>query len=72
MDPNPTKLSSLVKPEEVEKHRSLSCVAYDGCLDAATRHAWRSWSCGRCGLFAFGKEMRAAESARLARLRPQA
>jgi lauroyl/myristoyl acyltransferase len=33
--PNPTRLATLVRPEAVERHRSLHCEQYDGCLDAA-------------------------------------
>ncbi len=69
MSPNPTALPSLVKHEDVEKHRSLSCAEYDGCLDAALEHSWRSWSCIRCKLFRFAREWRAAESAHVAELR---
>lgn len=70
MIPNPTALRSLVKPEEVERHRSLSCASYDGCLDAVLRNAWRSWTCGRCRLFVHGRSCRAAEIAHEAALRP--
>ncbi len=70
MVPNPTALPYLVKHEEVEKHRSLSCVEYDGCLDAVLRHAWRSWTCGRCKLFLRTRDCRAAEIAHVAALRP--
>lgn len=72
MSPNPTALRSLVKHEDVDKHRSLSCAEYDDCLDAALRHSWRSWSCGRCKFFLFTRELRAAETAHLAALRPLA
>src|SRR5512138_1990214 len=51
MSPNPTALRSALKDEEVDEHRCVSCVEYDDCLDAALRHSWRSWSCGRCDLF---------------------
>ena len=51
MSPNPTALRSLVKEEDVEKHRSVTCPGYDDCLEAALRRAWRSWSCARCALF---------------------
>ncbi len=72
MTPNPTALSSLVKPEDVERHRSLSCAAYDGCLDAASRLPWRSWTCGRCKLFALSRRMHDLETAHIASLRPLA
>ncbi len=72
MNPNPTALSTLVKPEDVERHRSLSCAEYDGCLDAASRRPWRSWTCGRCKLFALARAMRDAETTRVAALRPLA
>lgn len=70
MNPNPTALTTLVKPDDVEKHRALSCSEYDGCLDAASRREWRSWTCVRCKLFAFARAMRATEAARFACLRP--
>lgn len=72
MAPNPTALRSLVKHEEVEKHRSLSCTEYDGCLDVVLRRAWRSWSCVRCVLFRMERECRSAEIAHEAALRPNA
>jgi hypothetical protein len=72
MTPNPTKLRFLVKHDDVEKHRSLSCAAYDGCLDEVTRRAWRSWTCGRCALFLLGRECRVAEISHAAELRPNA
>jgi ribosomal protein L37AE/L43A len=72
MSPNPTALRSLVKEEEVEKHRSLSCAAYDDCLEAALRSSWRSWSCDRCQLFAYARKARAAETWHEASLRPLA
>ncbi len=70
MAPNPTALRSLVKHEDVEKHRSLSCAEYDECLDTVLSHAWRSWSCERCTLFLFTRHWRAAEIAHEAGLRP--
>jgi len=51
MSPNPTALRSLVKEEDVEKHRCVTCPGYDDCLEAALHMAWRSWSCARCALF---------------------
>lgn len=71
MLPNPTALRALVKEEEVERHRSLSCGEYDDCLDTVLRRAWRSWTCERCQLFRL-KDWRAAEIAHLAGLRPEA
>lgn len=72
MVPNPTALRSLVKPEDVEKHRSLSCARYDCCLDTVLRHAWRSWSCGRCEAFRLSGDWHTAEIAHEAALRPLA
>lgn len=72
MAPNPTALRSLVKHEEVEKHRSLCCAEYDGCLETALREAWRSWTCGRCSLFSLERDCRAALIAHEAALRPEA
>jgi hypothetical protein len=69
MSPNPTALRAAVKQEDVDKHRNVCCAEYDGCLDAALRHAWRSWSCGRCRRFLYARESRVAESARMALLR---
>ena len=70
--PNPTALRSLVKHEDVERHRSLSCGEYDGCLDRVLRHAWRSWTCGRCPYFRLTRDWRTAEVAHEAGLRPLA
>lgn len=64
--PNPTALRSAVKQEDVDKHRNVCCAEYDGCLDAALRNAWRSWSCGSCRLFPFARAAREAESVRMA------
>ncbi len=55
MSPNPTALRHLVKQEEVDDHRCVTCAEYDGCLDAALRQRWRSWSCGQCGIFAWAR-----------------
>ena len=68
--PNPAELLSLVKPGEVEQHRSLFCAVYDECLDLATRRGWRSWTCQYCDLFRCTREMQAVESTREATLRP--
>lgn len=70
--PHPTALRSLVKHEDVERHRSLSCAAYDGCLETVLRRAWRSWTCGRCPLFHLTREWHTAEVAHEAALRPLA
>ncbi len=70
MVPNPTALRDLVKHEEVDMHRSLSCAEYDDCLDAVLRHSWRSWTCIRCKLFRMTRDWRAAEIAHLAALQP--
>lgn len=72
MAPNPTALRSLIKPEQVEEHRCLSCVEYDGCLSTVLRHTWRSWTCTRCSMFQFAREMRAAAVAHEGALRPYA
>jgi hypothetical protein len=61
MTTNPTKLRSALKHEDVEKHRSLSCTEYDGCLDVVLRRSWSGWSCARCQLFPFSRERQAAE-----------
>jgi hypothetical protein len=66
MSPNPTALRAAVKEEDVDKHRNVCCAEYDGCLDAALRQSWRSWSCGRCRLFLYTRESRLAESAHMA------
>ncbi len=63
MSPNPTALRHLVKQEEVDEHRCVSCSEYDDCLDAALRHSWRSWSCGKCGLFHRARALHAAQAA---------
>jgi hypothetical protein len=70
MSPNPTKLRSLVRHEDVERRRSLCCREYDGCLDTVLRQAWRSWTCEQCALFSLTREWRAAEIAHEAALRP--
>ena len=49
---NPVERTSLIKPDDVDSHRGLSCLSYDACLDTAERLGWRSWSCRRCPLFA--------------------
>ncbi len=72
MAPNPTALRSLVKHEDVEKHRSLSCSEYDDCLETVLQHRWRSWTCVRCGLFLLTGRCRAAEICHEAELRPYA
>ncbi|HET8541120.1 MAG TPA: hypothetical protein VFL83_14695 [Anaeromyxobacter sp.] len=72
MSPNPTALRHLVKQEEVDEHRCVSCTEYDDCLDAALRQSWRSWSCGQCALFRRAREQRAAELAQEWTLRPVA
>lgn len=63
MSPNPTALRHLVKQDEVDDHRCVTCTEYDECLDAALRLSWRSWSCGQCGLFIQARALRAIESA---------
>jgi len=72
MVPNPTALRSLVKHQDVEKHRSLSCAEYDTCLDTVLRRAWRSWTCVRCQLFGLTRAWRAVEVAHEAAQRPLA
>lgn len=72
MVPNPTALRSLIKPEQVQSHRSFSCTEYDECLSAVLRHRWRSWSCERCAVFRHARELRAAEVSHEAALRPYA
>ncbi len=62
MTTNPTALRSVLKPEDVDKHRSLSCIEYDGCLDTVLRRAWHGWSCARCQLFPLARACRAAEA----------
>ncbi len=61
MSPNPTALRQLVKQDEVDAHRCVTCSEYDGCLDSALRRRWRSWSCGQCGRFAWAQAARAAQ-----------
>ncbi len=63
MSPNPTALRQLVKEEEVDEHRCVTCAEYDDCLDAALRKSWRSWSCGQCGLFRRARELHDLASA---------
>lgn len=70
MVPNPTPLRFLVKHEEVDRHRSLSCGGYDTCLDRVLRRSWRSWTCERCKLFPLTRNWHAAEIAHEAVLQP--
>ena len=63
MSPNPTALRRLVKQEEVDAHRCVTCAEYDGCLDSALRQRWKSWSCGQCGRFGWARAVRAADAA---------
>jgi hypothetical protein len=58
MSPNPTALRTLVKDEDVDKHRSVTCDEYDCCLDAALSRSWRSWSCARCTRFRMARALR--------------
>jgi hypothetical protein len=67
---NPTERRALVKHEEVEDHRSLSCAEYDICIDVALRRGWESWTCCRCELFHLRRELQVAELAHDAALRP--
>ncbi len=59
---NPTALRTVLKPEDVDAHRSLSCAEYDFCLDTVLRRAWRGWTCARCALFPLAKAWREAEA----------
>ena len=67
---HPTPRASLVKREEVERHRNLSCTEYDACLDVAYRRDWPSWSCRRCHRFHLRVEARRAELAHGGAARP--
>ncbi len=69
---NPTELASPIEHELVERHRSLSCAEYDLCLDLALLRGWPSWTCRRCTQFLVRREVRAAEVAHEAALRPLA
>lgn len=69
---NPTALRHQLKHEDVEKHRSLSCLEYDGCLDTVLRRSWNSWTCKRCGLFPLTRALHAAQVCHEAALRPLA
>ncbi len=59
--PNPTALRHLVTDEDVDHHRCVTCDEYDGCLDAALRHCWKSWTCGQCQRFRDARALRAPE-----------
>jgi hypothetical protein len=59
----PTRLASLIKPEDVAKHRSLFCAEYDECLGEVLLHGWPSWTCRRCSRFELRGEMRSLERA---------
>lgn len=41
----PAPLGNL---EAVDQHRRVNCRRYDGCLDHAAAHNWRSFSCQSC------------------------
>lgn len=68
----PTRLPGLVQLEEVERHRSVHCDRYDGCLDQALRHHWNGWTCAACPLFALADAFRSLQADREGSLRPTA
>ncbi len=69
-EPRPTPLSHLVKEDEVEQHRCLSCTEYDQCLEVVLVKRWRSWSCASCGLFLLARAFDALQTDHEAAARP--
>lgn len=69
---HPTRLPGLVELEEVERHRSVHCDLYDGCLDRALRERWSGWTCAECPLFALADVFRSMQTDREGALRPTA
>ena len=58
----PAPLRLLLAEEDVSRNRSLACPEYDGCLDAAYRQRWRSWTCESCRLFPLAAIFRSLEA----------
>ncbi len=55
----PTRLTKILDPELVLRHRSLFCPEYDACLELAAEGGWASFSCEHCPM---AKTMRFASS----------
>lgn len=54
----PAELASALRPEEMGELRSLWCPAYEGCLEVALRHGWKSWTCESCSWFRLAEPLR--------------
>jgi hypothetical protein len=65
----PARLASVVKLDDVARHRSLSCLGYDACLSEALLRGWPSWTCRFCAQFPLRDELRALEVAHQAERR---
>lgn len=46
-EPRPVEFVRL-KSAEVDDHRELDCIHYDGCLSEVVRRGWQGWSCAQC------------------------
>ena len=49
--PHPVRLRRTLRLHEVDAHRRIGCLHYEGCLRRAVQHTWLSFTCVRC--FAF-------------------
>jgi hypothetical protein len=49
--PHPVRLHRTLRLHEVDLHRRIGCLHYEGCLKRAAQHTWLSFTCVRC--FAF-------------------
>ena len=59
LDPHgPSELATALRPEEMGELRSLWCPAYEGCLEIAFHHGWRSWTCESCSWFRLAEPLR--------------
>jgi len=59
MESNPRELGEPIPHDAVTRRRNLFCTRYDACLDEAAERGWLSWTCERCELHAFRREMAA-------------
>lgn len=42
------RLRRILREHEVDIHRFLDCIYYDGCLTKAANENWKSFSCKEC------------------------
>jgi hypothetical protein len=63
--PNPTELRIAMWTEQhrIEDYRNVHCRFYAGCIDAAVRYDWDSFTCRKCPLFHQDTAPRAEEHA---------